>query len=422
MNTLVLGGIFFGVSATAFFAFFSFWGTRQSPRDGAGVTALADQLDRAGIRMKLAGNRADVSRPASRSLWFLLRLPVEAAAAASAAGSRCRWSPVPAPSASTPWVKFKIQRRLDAFVDAARARDAAYCQQRPRRIGPATGAGDRGRRAARPRAARVPAGHRPGEHSGRASSTRSTRWQSACRVTNPMMVARVFRVQAETGGDLAQHSRSAGGAASIKGRRQVQRKISTLTAEGRMSAWVLMLIPIGLGAFIFATQPEMSHALFFTFLGAHRADRHLRLRDSGLLLGEAHPGGWTSDGSLAGLFHPGLLRRLGLPVRALADPIEEHAGRAARRPQDARRENARGELAAGRPSVQGRATRVAGTPPHRGRLVYDDARGIRAAGGGLRRAWTGVHPAHLADRKPGHRVADSDPRDADGLRSIPPPS
>ena len=79
------------------------------------------------------------------------------------------------------------------------------------------------------------------------------------------MVARVFRMQAETGGDLARILDQL--ADTIKGRRQVQRKISTLTAEGRMSAWVLMLIPIGLGAFIFATQPEMSHALFFTFLG-----------------------------------------------------------------------------------------------------------------------------------------------------------
>ena len=34
-----------------------------------------------------------------------------------------------------------------------------------------------------------------------------------------------------------------------------------------MSAWVLMLIPVGLGAFIWSTQPEMSHALFYTWLG-----------------------------------------------------------------------------------------------------------------------------------------------------------
>ncbi len=75
-----------------------------------------------------------------------------------------------------------------------------------------------------------------------------------------MMIARVFRVQSETGGDLARMLDQL--ADTIKGRRQVQRKTAALTAEGRMSAWVLMAIPVGLGLFIFATtQQNMAAAL-----------------------------------------------------------------------------------------------------------------------------------------------------------------
>ena len=80
-----------------------------------------------------------------------------------------------------------------------------------------------------------------------------------------MMIARVFRVQSETGGDLARVLDQL--ADTIKDRRQVQRKTSALTAEGRMSAYVLMAIPIGLGLFIFATQPNMAAALEYTYIG-----------------------------------------------------------------------------------------------------------------------------------------------------------
>jgi tight adherence protein B len=72
-------------------------------------------------------------------------------------------------------------------------------------------------------------------------------------------------VQSQTGGDLAQILDQL--SATIKDRRQVQRKISSLTAEGRLSAWVLTLIPVGLGLFIFLTQPDMRNALLYTTIG-----------------------------------------------------------------------------------------------------------------------------------------------------------
>lgn len=260
MNTLVLGGIFFGISATAFFAFFSFWGS-VNRRATARVTTLADQLDRAGIRM--SSQEIVLSISAGIALvWFLLvfflkpplllsviLLPVVAGAGAFVFYAL---------------VKFKIQRRLDAFV--------TQLEHAMRLIASSVRVGLGLRQALAIVVEELPD---PAQHEFRRVIGQANIGASifdaldslAVRMpcNESMMVARVFRVQAETGGDLARILDQL--ADTIKGRRQVQRKISSLTAEGRMSAWVLMLIPIGLGVFIFATQPEMSHALFFTFLG-----------------------------------------------------------------------------------------------------------------------------------------------------------
>jgi len=79
-----------------------------------------------------------------------------------------------------------------------------------------------------------------------------------------LMISRVFRVQSETAAISRAFSILA---ETIKDRRHVGRKVSALTAEGRMSAWVLMLIPIGLGLFIDITQPQMASALWSTWIG-----------------------------------------------------------------------------------------------------------------------------------------------------------
>jgi tight adherence protein B len=80
-----------------------------------------------------------------------------------------------------------------------------------------------------------------------------------------MMMARVIRVQSQTGGDLAKVLENL--AATIKDRRRIQRKITALTAEGRMSALVLMLVPLGLGFLIGMEQPPMGSALLFSGIG-----------------------------------------------------------------------------------------------------------------------------------------------------------
>ncbi len=76
------------------------------------------------------------------------------------------------------------------------------------------------------------------------------------------MMARVVRIQSQTGGDLAQILEQL--ANTIKERRRMKRKISALTSEGRASCAVLVAIPIALAMIISVIQPEMGHALFFT--------------------------------------------------------------------------------------------------------------------------------------------------------------
>lgn len=80
-----------------------------------------------------------------------------------------------------------------------------------------------------------------------------------------LMMARVIRIQSQSGGDLSRVLEQLAG--TIKSRRQVMRKITAITAEGRMSAGVLLSIPPALGLYMVATQHDYGHALLFTFLG-----------------------------------------------------------------------------------------------------------------------------------------------------------
>jgi tight adherence protein B len=61
-------------------------------------------------------------------------------------------------------------------------------------------------------------------------------------------------VQKETGGNLAEVLEQI--AKVIRGRFKLQRKVKTFTAEGRMSAWVLAIVPLALFATIWVTTPD----------------------------------------------------------------------------------------------------------------------------------------------------------------------
>lgn len=80
-----------------------------------------------------------------------------------------------------------------------------------------------------------------------------------------LMMARVVRINSQTGGDLARVLEQLGN--TIKERRRMRRKVQSLTAEGRAGAWVLGALPILLGFFVVLTQPEMSHGLLYTPTG-----------------------------------------------------------------------------------------------------------------------------------------------------------
>ena len=89
----------------------------------------------------------------------------------------------------------------------------------------------------------------------------------AQRMTIPetMIMARVVRVQSQSGGDLAgvlEHL-----ADTIRDRRRLTRRVNALTAQARVSAWVLGLLPLGFLAFILLTQPDMRDATLYTPIG-----------------------------------------------------------------------------------------------------------------------------------------------------------
>jgi len=91
--------------------------------------------------------------------------------------------------------------------------------------------------------------------------------QMAARMTNPetAMLARVLRVQPQTGGNLG--GVLLGLADTIRDRRRLLRRISAITAQGRATGWLLGLLPLGLGIFLVAFEPALRHAMLFTLVG-----------------------------------------------------------------------------------------------------------------------------------------------------------
>jgi tight adherence protein B len=80
-----------------------------------------------------------------------------------------------------------------------------------------------------------------------------------------VMMARVIRVQAQSGGDLAGVLENL--ADTIRDRRKLARRVSALTAQARISAWVLGCLPLAFLAFILLTQPSLRDATLSTSVG-----------------------------------------------------------------------------------------------------------------------------------------------------------
>lgn len=69
-----------------------------------------------------------------------------------------------------------------------------------------------------------------------------------------MALVTAVLVQKESGGNLAEILERI--SAVIRGRFRLHRKIKTLSAEGRMSAWVLAMVPLGLFVILMITTPD----------------------------------------------------------------------------------------------------------------------------------------------------------------------
>jgi tight adherence protein B len=67
-------------------------------------------------------------------------------------------------------------------------------------------------------------------------------------------------IQRETGGNLAELLNGIGGL--VRSRLKFQRSIRTLTAEGRLSAWILVALPFALGAVISLVNPSFIRVLW----------------------------------------------------------------------------------------------------------------------------------------------------------------
>ncbi|MGA2760246.1 MAG: type II secretion system F family protein [Candidatus Cybelea sp.] len=260
VSALVPGAIFVGVAATVFAAFYAVWSTLNR-RATARVTGLADRLDRAGIGMKPQEIVLTVAS-AVAIIWITLVLTLHTGLVTAVI-----MLPI---IAAVGWfgfygfVEMKIRRRLDAF--AAQLEPAMHLMAGGLRVGLALRQAlaiviDELPDPARYEFRRVIGQTNLGASVYDAIDSMAIRMPSH----ESLMIARVFRVQSETGGDLARILDQL--ADTIKDRRHVGRKVAALTAEGRMSAWVLMLIPVGLGAFIDLTQPDMAHALLYTWIG-----------------------------------------------------------------------------------------------------------------------------------------------------------
>lgn len=74
-----------------------------------------------------------------------------------------------------------------------------------------------------------------------------------------------IRIQREVGGNLSELLLTV--AETMTARERLRRDVRTLTAEGRMSAIVLGILPIGLGAVMFVINPEYMGQLYKTTLG-----------------------------------------------------------------------------------------------------------------------------------------------------------
>ena len=87
------------------------------------------------------------------------------------------------------------------------------------------------------------------------------------RVSSPdfSLVVTAVLIQQQVGGDLAHILDTISD--TIQDRIRMRREVQTLTAQGRMSGWVLAALPFGLGAFLASVNPSYMEPLFTERIG-----------------------------------------------------------------------------------------------------------------------------------------------------------
>jgi tight adherence protein B len=78
-------------------------------------------------------------------------------------------------------------------------------------------------------------------------------------------VIMAIRIQRETGGNLAEVLRNT--VATMRERAYLRRQVRTLSAEGRLSAYVLLALPVVVGGWLFYSDPTYMRPLYTTFFG-----------------------------------------------------------------------------------------------------------------------------------------------------------
>lgn len=252
--------IFLGASATVALAFFAFW-TPLHGRILREVKGFATTLDKSGVRLE-PEQMIITWITITAVLWMawmwlmkpsiligLLFLPVAAALAGLAYAGI---------------VKLKVAKRTNAFLDqfenalrlmASGLRSGLGLRQALSLIT------DEMKDPARYEFARVIGQTNIGVSVHDALDDLAARIET----NETLMMARVIRINAQTGGDLGRVLEQL--ANTIRERRRMRRKVSSLTAEGRMGAAVLACLPIFLGLFIIMTQVDMSRGLLYTQTG-----------------------------------------------------------------------------------------------------------------------------------------------------------
>lgn len=78
-------------------------------------------------------------------------------------------------------------------------------------------------------------------------------------------IAQAIAIHREVGGNLAEVLDTVGH--TIRERNAIRRQVKALSAEGRLSAWVLMALPVGIVAFLTATNPAYLSAFTDSLAG-----------------------------------------------------------------------------------------------------------------------------------------------------------